>query len=224
MQGYYSEKLSAERLRLCYEIAPLRVKRYLEAEIEFILARTGPADRVLELGCGYGRVLQRLAAKAKMLVGIDTSRDSLLMARRILGNDQSCFLLEMNAVDLGLRNDQFDMVVCVQNGVAVFHVDQRNLFEEAIRVSRSGGVVLFSSYSEAFWEERLDWFQIQAEHGLVGEIDYDATGHGVIVCKDGFRAATVSPEEFVSLAAGFGVDSRITEVDGSSVFCELHVG
>ena len=223
MQEYYSEKLSAERLRLCYEIAPLRVKRYLEAEIEFILARAGPADRVLELGCGYGRVLQRLAAKAKSLVGIDTARDSLLMARRILGNNQSCFLLEMNAVDLGFRNDQIDMVVCVQNGVAVLYVGQQNLFEEAIRVTRNGGVVLFSSYSEAFWEERLDWFQIQAEHGLVGEIDYDATGNGVIVCKDGFRAATVSPEEFVSLAANFGIDSKITEVDGSSVFCELHV-
>jgi len=37
MQAYYSQKLSADHLRRCYEIAPLRVKRYLEAEIEFVL-------------------------------------------------------------------------------------------------------------------------------------------------------------------------------------------
>lgn len=32
---YYSQKLSAEKLRLCYEIAPQRVKQYLESEIAF---------------------------------------------------------------------------------------------------------------------------------------------------------------------------------------------
>jgi 2-polyprenyl-6-hydroxyphenyl methylase/3-demethylubiquinone-9 3-methyltransferase len=65
MISYYSQKLSAERLRLCYEIAPPRVKRYLEAEIEFVMSKIKPSDRVLGMGCGYGRVLQRLMTKAK---------------------------------------------------------------------------------------------------------------------------------------------------------------
>ncbi len=53
--GYYSTHLAAERLRRCYEIAPTRVRRYLRAEIDFVLSRSGPAADVLELGCGYGR-------------------------------------------------------------------------------------------------------------------------------------------------------------------------
>jgi len=77
MDRYYSEKLSANRLRLCYEVAPSRVKRYLEAEIAFVLDKMKPASLVLELGCGYGRVLQKLAAKARMAVGIDTLHHSL---------------------------------------------------------------------------------------------------------------------------------------------------
>jgi hypothetical protein len=36
--------------------------------------------------------------------------------------------------------------------------------------------MLFSTYCERFWEERLKWFEIQAQHGLIGEIDYHATG------------------------------------------------
>jgi hypothetical protein len=32
-QEYYSEKLSAERLKKCYDIAPSRVRQYLDAEI-----------------------------------------------------------------------------------------------------------------------------------------------------------------------------------------------
>ena len=33
--AYYSDRLNAERLRRCYEVAPPRVQRYLEAEIGF---------------------------------------------------------------------------------------------------------------------------------------------------------------------------------------------
>lgn len=188
MDDYYSQKLSAERLRLCYEIAPPRVKRYLDAEIEFVLDKIRPSDSILELGCGYGRVLQRLVAKAKIVIGIDTSLASLHMAWEVVGRIPSCHLLAINAVAFGFNNQQFDVVFCIQNGISAFKVNQQKLIEEAMRVTHKGGIVLFSSYSERFWEDRLEWFRIQSKHGLIGEIDYEATGHGVIVCKDGFKA------------------------------------
>jgi hypothetical protein len=83
--------------------------------------------------------------------------------------------------------------------------------------------VLFPSYSERFRAERLKWFEVQAEHGLIGEIDYHATGNGVIVCRDGFRATTIDAEGFRSLAAALGLIPNIIEVDGSSLFCEIVV-
>jgi len=129
----------------------------------------------------------------------------------------------MDAVKLGFRDCQFDVVVCIQNGISAFNVNQKKLIEEAMRVTRSGGTVLFSSYSEHFWDERLEWFRLQAQQRLIGEIDYDATGNGVIVCKDGFRASTISPDDFISLTADFDVDLTVTEVDGSSIFYEIRV-
>jgi len=223
MHGYYSQKLSAERLRLCYEIAPPRVKRYLEAEIEFVLERIRAPDMVLELGCGYGRVLQKLVGKAKTVVGIDTSHDSLRLASEMIRSGSSCYLFDMNAVELGFRDRQFDAVLCIQNGISAFRVNQRKLIKEAMRVTCHRGTVLFSSYSKRFWEDRLDWFRIQSDHGLIGEIDEDATGDGVIVCKDGFRASTIAPDDFVSLTTDFDIVPKITEVDGSSIFCEIRV-
>ena len=47
------------------------------------------------------------------------------------------------------------------------------------------------------------------------------TGNGEIVCKDGFRTGIVSPEEFRSFGAALALDTKVTEVDGSSVFCEI---
>lgn len=221
MGCYYSQKLSGEKLRLCYEIAPPRVKQYLEAEIEFVLDKMKPSGLVLELGCGYGRVLKRLLAKAKTVVGIDTSYASLSLARDVYCKRSHCHLFVMDAVELGFRDQQFDTVVCIQNGISAFSVDQRKLIEEAMRVTHSGGEVFFSSYSERFWEDRLDWFRIQSEKKLVGEIDDEATGNGVIVCKDGFKASTVSPDDFIMLTTDLDIDPIITEVDNSSIFYEL---
>jgi len=222
-KSYYSQKLSAEKLKLCYKIAPPRVKQYLEAEIEFILEKINPSDRLLELGCGYGRALLRLLKKTKTIIGIDTSYPSLLLAKEILPEAPACYLLAMDAVNLGFGDQLFDKVFCIQNGISAFGVDQRKLIEEALRVTRSGGKVFISSYSEKFWEDRLEWFRIQANYRLIGEIDEKSTGDGVIVCKDGFKATTVSPDNFLDLAAQLDIVPTITEVDGSSIFCEIQV-
>ncbi|MEW5925824.1 MAG: class I SAM-dependent methyltransferase, partial [Candidatus Zixiibacteriota bacterium] len=58
MDQYYSEKLSASRLKQCYEIASPRVKQYLKAEICHVLERVRSSDTILETGCGYGRVIK----------------------------------------------------------------------------------------------------------------------------------------------------------------------
>jgi len=219
--GYYRNKLSAERLKLCYQIAPPRVKQYLKAEMEFVLQNIRSSDMVLELGCGYGRVLQKIAKKVKLAIGIDTSIDSLLLGKDMLSGLKNCILLKMNAVQLGFLDQTFDRVICVQNGISAFHVNQKDLIRESIRVTKRRGKVIFSSYSDKFWKDRLEWFRLQSEAGLVGEIDYEKTGDGVIVCKDGFTATTVRPDQFRKLVSEFEVDAKIVEVDESSIFCVL---
>ena len=223
MEGYYVEKLSGARLQRCYEIASPRVKQYLETEIQFILQQLKNTDSVLELGCGYGRVTLRLTEVASRVVGIDTSIESLKLARQLSASITKCDFLEMDALELTFSDAEFDKVVCVQNGICAFGVDQELLLSEALRVTRPGGRIYFSSYSEEFWADRLGWFEAQAASGLLGEIDYARTGNGEIVCKDGFRSGIMLPEEFRSLGAKLALDPKITEVDGSSVFCEIAV-
>jgi len=223
VRGYYARRLSGQRLRQCYEIAPPRVKQYLEAEIRFVLERLDSSDVVLELGCGYGRVATRLAESARRVVGIDTSHESLALARRLGGSHSRCEFLEMDALELAFDDAEFDKVVCVQNGICAFGVDQQALLREALRVTHPHGRLLFSTYSSRFWADRLRWFEAQAAAGLLGAIDHDRTGNNTIFCKDGFRAGIVSPEEWCSLAASLGLDSTITEVDESSVWFEIVV-
>ena len=221
MNGYYSDKLSAERLKKCYEIAPPRVQQYLKAEIEYVMEKIRPGDIVLELGCGYGRIISFLSKKVEWVIGIDTSFSSLLLGKEMLQGISNCSLLQMDAVGLGFRNHIFDVVVCIQNGISAFKVNQKELIKESIRVTKPKGIALFSSYSEKFWKDRLEWFQLQSEAGLLGEIDYEKTRNGLIVCKDGFTATTVEREQFLLLTKDFDVNTKIEEVDESSLFCEI---
>ena len=221
MGDYYEQKLSAERLRRCYEVAPPRVQQYLKAELDYVLLRIQPGDSVLELGCGYGRILPALAQKGELTVGIDTSFPSLLLGQERVRSTPNCRLLKMDALRLAFRDHVFDRVICIQNGISAFHVPQRDLVCESVRVTKAGGTILFSTYSERFWETRLQWFQLQSDAGLVGAFDWQKTRDGVIVCEDGFTATTVSREQFLSLTAELDVDTQITEVDGSSLFCEI---
>ena len=184
--AYYAEKLSGDRLRECYEIAPPRVKRYFDTEIAHVLSRIGPDDDVLEVGCGYGRVAFELASRAAGVTGIDTAVESIVLARRLSGERKRCAFFVTDALSMAFPDGAFDVVTCVQNGICAFGVDKARLVGEMCRVTRPGGRVLFSSYADRFWPHRLRWFERQAERGLVGEIDREATSRGTMLPKLGY--------------------------------------
>jgi len=221
VSDYYSSKLSAKQLEQAYDVASPRIRQYLNVELNHVLGKIRRGNIVLELGCGYGRVLSNLVGKAREVVGVDVSTSSLDLAREKLGGTNNNALLLMDAATLGFRDRTFDRVICIQNGISAFHVDQRVLITESVRVTKPGGIALFSSYSDKFWQHRLDWFEAQAKAGLIGEINHEKTGDGVIVCEDGFTASTVRGRDFLALTSHLNVDAKIVEVDDSSVFCEI---
>ncbi|MFH1501646.1 MAG: class I SAM-dependent methyltransferase [Candidatus Eisenbacteria bacterium] len=215
---YYAANLSAERLRKCYALASPRVRQYLSSEVEYAASCLSPGDAALELGCGYGRVTLELAKAAGRVVGIDTSAESIALARTLVEPGGNCEFLEMDAAELAFVDGRFDAVVCVQNGICAFGVDPPRLVREALRVTRAGGRALFSTYASAFWPHRLEWFEAQAEAGLVGELDRGRTGDGTIVCADGLRLGTLTPAALREVGSEIGLEPLIVEVDGSSVF------
>jgi SAM-dependent methyltransferase len=215
---YYREKLSADKLLRCYEIAPPRIRQYLEAEIRFVISKVHNSDLILELGCGYGRAMKKVSQFARWVVGNDISRRSLELAESCTGECGNCSVFLMDASQMAFQSCTFDVVFCIQNGISAFGVDPKRLIDEAVRVTKEKGLILFSSYSPRIWKARLDWFRKQSELDLIGEIDEDKTGDGTIVCEDGFKATTISGNQLMGLFREQDLNAAVLEIDQSSVF------
>ncbi len=223
MNAYYSEKLSSNNLKRCYDIAPPRVQEYLKSEMDFVLNHINSSDYTLELGCGYGRALKKLLSFSSEVIGIDISYESLELTSEYIEESRRCHLIQASAEKLPIPDKSIDKLVCIQNGISAFKVDPQELILESVRVTKAGGVCLFSSYSPKFWEHRLNWFKMQSEEGLIGEIDWSKTSDGVIVCEDGFKASTFRPEDFLKLTNQLDLEVTIREIDKSSIFCVIRV-
>ncbi|MFH2035130.1 MAG: class I SAM-dependent methyltransferase [Candidatus Zixiibacteriota bacterium] len=223
MSKYYAKNLSAARLKRCYDIAPPRIRQYLKSELNQIISYMGNDKTVLELGCGYGRIIREICPKSLFVTGIDNSISNLIMAKDYLAKYKNHSLAQMDAGQLGFSDNSFNIVLCIQNGISAFKINPEILVTEAIRLTTRKGIIVFSSYSERFWDERLHWFELQAREGLLGEIDYDQTGNGIITCKDGFKATTFGSKQFREITDRLNLKADIFEVNQSSVFCIIPV-
>jgi len=222
-KDYYADFLHGKALERCYAIAPPRIRQYLKAEIDYVIQEIGGMDLVLDLGCGYGRVLSQLSPHVGTVVGIDTSFPTLVYGLKVLCGFSNIHLVTMNAGILGFKPGQFDAVICIQNGISVFRVDSHALVKEVVRVTKPGGLLLFSTYSPRFWDHRLEWFRLQADEGLIGEIDETKTGEGIIISKDGFRATTFSGKSLLKLFSPHASTAEVFEIDQSSIFVRAEI-
>ena len=215
--NYYATRLNANGLAQVYDTAIPRVAQYLAEEIAFVRGALRGDEAILEVGAGYGRIMKALAARARLIRGIDISSDNVALAEEYLKDCGNCSLTLMDVHRMTLA-PSFDVALCLQNALSAVKGDAQETVGKVLSVLRDGGCAYFSTYCAAFWEHRLQWFIEQAEKGLVGEVDLERTGGGRIVCRDGFTATTFTEADFERLGAATGFPYRIVRVDDSSLF------
>jgi len=157
-----------ERLRACYDAA-LRRRGYLEAEIEFVLARTSPSDLAL-IWAADTRV-SRGSFPGWRPGGNRHFLQSLRMARELMGPRPS-FTSCHGCGRMAFRDRSFDLTPASRTGSAP-SAPTGGPLPGAVRVT-GRGTVLFSSYSSAS-AGPAGVVRGQAK-GLIGPIDFDATG------------------------------------------------
>ena len=107
--------------------------------------------RVLEVGCGGGRISKHLESMGLEVIGIDISPLALEAARRYGASD--CRL--MDARELDFPENYFDTASLLGNGLGLGGDvdDSRQLLSNLSRAVRPGGVLLASSINATNTEE-----------------------------------------------------------------------
>jgi ubiquinone/menaquinone biosynthesis C-methylase UbiE len=135
------------RLAPVYEV---RWSFYVEATTRETLARLslGPADRLLDVGCGTGALLYRLSQQvpAAQLSGVDPVAEMLAVARRRLPPEVE--VREGWAERLPFENAQFDVVVSCN----VFHYvrEPAAALHEMGRVLAPGGRLVLTDWCDDY--------------------------------------------------------------------------
>jgi SAM-dependent methyltransferase len=130
-----------------------------------------PPRRVLDLGCGAGRMLIPLAQAGHQVIGLDRDEEVLEACRRRLGESQTRLaavdFMERWPEDLGL----FDAVCCLGNTMMeVVELDAAvALLRRAAAALHPGGAFIMDDCPHLFWPELVDghWQRGVSEDGLL---------------------------------------------------------
>jgi ubiquinone/menaquinone biosynthesis C-methylase UbiE len=116
-----------------------RFQRYRIRNL-FRLYQPEPADRVLDIGCGWGTITFALSSKVHRVIGIDNDPESIEICRK---NYPACEFIEANAYNLPFSDESFDVVIMFD---FIEHIPNFNgtsvAINEANRVLRPGGKLI----------------------------------------------------------------------------------
>src|SRR5258708_2020217 len=79
---------------------------------DFVLARLGAGERVLEIGTGLGAFTQELFPKSGSYTGVEFDHDACVEARR--KTDGKANVIQADARNLPLKDREFSFIVCLE--------------------------------------------------------------------------------------------------------------
>jgi SAM-dependent methyltransferase len=172
----------------CNPISAATLDRFVES------LALAPGARVLDVGCGKGELLIRVAARWNARgVGLDVNPEFLADARRRAAGRAEVELREVSARDAALEPASFDLTICVGSSHAVGELPEALA---ALRAwTRPGGQVLFG---HGYWKREPDPEYLAGFGGARDELGSERELVAALIAA-GFEpldSATSSPAEW----------------------------
>jgi ubiquinone/menaquinone biosynthesis C-methylase UbiE len=126
-------------------------RSFVWKDLEFVRQLCSPQDKILDLGCGNGRLLELFKGLDIDYVGVDGSEKLIEIAKK---KYLQAKFQKANVLNLPFKDNYFDKVFCI----AVFHhIPSQELrirfLKEIKRVLKPNGVLVLSVWS--LWQKRF---------------------------------------------------------------------
>jgi len=181
--------------------APVLIQNFLDEEIAFIKRLPLTGKQILEVGCGYGRLLTILGESAGQVVGIDFSQPLVAKARHRVPS-KNVQILEQNASKMSFGNDVFDYVMCLDATFGNMPGIENEVLLEMKRVCKKGGEIILSVFSEAAKNAQ------HANYERIGLTDIRDDGKAVTT-KEGLYSRRFSKDDLMKLGSSAGLTFSI---------------
>jgi SAM-dependent methyltransferase len=160
-----------------------------------------PKSRVLDLGCGIGRVMKVLSPLCDSILGCDVSDEMIRRGHEYLAGLDNCGFLQVDGASLSEVED--DSVDFLYSMLALIHIDKRSAYRyyrEFARVLRPGAAA---------------WLQVQnmiSEEGV-------KTFEGVV--ESDYPLEFYTAEEFAFLLRRVGLEPLHVNINGAFLEAEV---
>ncbi len=156
-----------------------KTRSFVWQEIQELKRFCGAGDKVLDLGCGNGRLLEILKDLEIDYSGVDNSRKLIELAEKNQGEKREGEKIKSkqfflgDALNLPFKDNSFDKIF----SLAVFHHIpsrewQKRFLEEAKRVLKPGGLIILTVWNlgqKRFWRFHLKYFFLK----IIGQSKLD---------------------------------------------------
>lgn len=131
-----------------------QTRRFISAGLKSLADYLQPGDKILDLGCGSGRLIEIIGNKKVDYIGIDNSEKLIEIACQQYPNYH--FQL-FDGSRIPFPDDYFNKVFCI---AVLHHIPDNQLriefLKEAKRVLKPGGTMILSVWY--LWQEKTYWY------------------------------------------------------------------
>ena len=130
----------------------------LTQDLDFARAHFPTPGRLIDLGCGTGRLLLTFARHGFWVLGVDLSEEMLRVAtEKAIQAGESIHLLQANLVELeSLADQSFDYAACLFStlGMVLGRTERRRVLRHVYRLLRPGGQFVLHVHNRwfNFWD------------------------------------------------------------------------
>lgn len=194
-------------------------KEYFNYEYEYLKNNLSKKSIALDLGCGDGRTIKRLAKYTKKFIGIDNDNRAVSDSKEFLREIKNTEIILEDAENTKFKEKTFDIIFTGLTFVN-FNTSREKILKEIKRILKDEGRFIFSIYNEnALKFREKAYTKVGANYRVIDE-------KGTVLLEHGKAISEQFSKEDIKIIlekADFGIEEIKEGIIYYMIKCKKHI-